>query len=214
VDPIGRVRRAHFVQGRSIKAIAREFRLARNTVRDIVRGGAEGETERRYVRRAPPAAMFYYSRDRAGEHPRVHLAKWSGRLQADAYGGYMQLYDADRTPGPILEAACWAHARRPFFASADIEASARRKAEGKTPLPISPIAIALGRKPWLFAGSDRGGARAAAMYSLIVTAKMSDIDPQAWLADVLARIAGYPASRLDELLAWNWIAAKVGAQAA
>jgi hypothetical protein len=46
--------------------------------------------------------------------------------------------------------------------------------------------------------------RAAAMYSLIVTAKMNDIDPQAWLADVLARIAGHPASRLDELLPWNW----------
>lgn len=246
---------------------------------------------------SPPAAMFYYSRDRGGEHPRAHLANWSGLLQADAYGGYTKLYDACRSPGPILEAACWAHARRPFFALADIEASARRKAEGQTPLPISPIAlevvrridalfaiertingqtaderrrvrqeksaplvadletwmreeraklsrgndvakamdymlkrwpsfarflddgrvcltnnaaeralrgIALGRKSWLFAGSDRGGARAAAMYSLIVTAKMNDIDPQAWLADVLARIAGHPASRLDELLPWNW----------
>jgi transposase len=64
--------------------------------------------------------------------------------------------------------------------------------------------IALGRKSWLFAGSDRGGERAAVMYSLIVTAKMNDIDPQAWLADVLARIADHPASRLDELLPWNW----------
>ena len=64
--------------------------------------------------------------------------------------------------------------------------------------------IALGRKSWLFAGSDRGGERAAFMYSLIVTAKMNDIDPQAWLADVLARIAEHPASRLDELLPWNW----------
>ncbi|EME71044.1 transposase [Paramagnetospirillum caucaseum] len=64
--------------------------------------------------------------------------------------------------------------------------------------------IALGRKSWLFAGSDRGGQRAAAMYSLIVTAKMNDVDPQAWLADVLARIAGHPANRIDELLPWNW----------
>ena len=64
--------------------------------------------------------------------------------------------------------------------------------------------IALGRKSWLFAGSDRGGQRAAAMYSLIVTAKMNDIDPQAWLADVLARIAGHPAHRIDDLLPWNW----------
>ena len=64
--------------------------------------------------------------------------------------------------------------------------------------------IALGRKSWLFAGSDRGGERAAVMYSLIVTAKMNDIDPQAWLADVLARIADHPAQRLDELMPWNW----------
>ncbi len=263
--------------------------------------------DRPFGGRAPPAAMFYYSRDRGGEHPRSHLAKWSGQLQADAYGGYTQLYETDRTPGPILEAACWAHARRPFFALADIEASARRKVEGKTPLVISPLAletirridalfeiertingtsaeercrvrqdrsaplvaeletwmrkeraklsrrndvakamdymlkrwpsfarflddgricltnnaaeralrgIALGRKSWLFAGSDRGGQRAAAMYSLIVTAKMNNIDPQTWLADVLARIASHPASRLDELLPWNWIAAKADALAA
>ena len=64
--------------------------------------------------------------------------------------------------------------------------------------------IARGRKSWLFCGSDRGGERAAAMYSLIVTAKMNDVDPQAWLADVLSWIAMYPAHRLDELLPWNW----------
>ena len=246
---------------------------------------------------APPAAMFYYSRDRGGVHVEAHLARWSGVLQADAYSGYNKLYAAGRCPGLILEAGCWSHARRPFFVLADIEASARRQAEGKTPAPISPLAleavrridrlfeieraingksaderravrqelsrslvedleawmrqerpklprgsdvakamdymlkrwpaftrflddgrvclsnnaaeralrgIALGRKSWLFAGSDRGGMRAAAMYSLIVTAKMNDIDPQAWLADVLARIASHPASRLDELLPWNW----------
>ena len=253
--------------------------------------------DRPFGGRAPPAAMFYYSRDRRGEHPQAHLANWSGTFQADAFTGYDKLYLPDRTPGPILEAGCWAHARRPFFALADIEAAARRKAQGKTPAPISPIAleavrridqlfeiergingrsaqerravrqelskplvedleawmrqerpklprgndvakamdymlkrwpaftrflddgricmsnnaaerglrgIALGRKSWLFAGSDRGGRRAAAMYSLIVTAKMNDIDPQAWLADVLARIASHPAHRLDELLPWNW----------
>ena len=55
---------------------------------------------------APPAAMFYYSRDRAGEHPRAHLANYAGILQADAYNGYRQLYEPDRKPGPILEAAC------------------------------------------------------------------------------------------------------------
>jgi transposase len=246
---------------------------------------------------APPAAMFYYSRDRAGAHPRAHLANYAGLFQADAYGGYGKIYEPDRKPGPILEAACWAHARRPFFVMADLAENARRKAQGKTPAVVSPLAleavrridalfeiertingqsvdrrkavrqeesaplvadleawmrdqraklsrgsdvakaidymlkrwtaftrflddgrlclsnnaaeralrgIALGRKSWLFAGSDRGGQRAAAMYSLIVTAKMNDVDPQAWLADVLARIADHPANRIDELLPWRW----------
>jgi transposase len=245
----------------------------------------------------PPAAMFYYSRDRAGEHPQAHLANYTGIFQADAFAGYNKLYEPDRKPGPILEAACWVHARRPFFVMADVTANARRKSEGKTPAPISPLAleavrridalfeiersingksaqqrlavrqelsaplvadleswtreqraklsrgneiakamdymlkrwpaftrflddgriclsnnaaerairgIALGRKSWLFVGSDRGGQRAAAMYSVIVTAKMNDVDPQAWLADVLTRIAEHPVHRLDELLPWNW----------
>jgi transposase len=64
--------------------------------------------------------------------------------------------------------------------------------------------IALGRKAWLFAGSERGGERAAAIYSLIVTARLNDIDPRAWLADVLRRIADHPVARLDQLLPWNW----------
>jgi len=245
----------------------------------------------------PPAAMFYYSRDRAGEHAQAHLADYTGIFQADAFGGYNKLYEADRKPGQIVEAACWVHARRPFFQMADLAATARRRAQGKTLAVISPLAleavrridalfeiersingqsaerrravrqklsaplvadlegwlreqraklsrgndlakamdymlkrwpaftrflddgriclsnnaaeralrgIALGRKSWLFAGSDRGGQRAAVMYSLIVTAKLNDVDPQAWLADVLARIAEHPAHRIDELLPWNW----------
>ncbi|CAO3381879.1 IS66 family transposase [Azospirillum argentinense] len=64
--------------------------------------------------------------------------------------------------------------------------------------------IALGRKAWLFCGSDRGGQRAAIMYGLLTTAKLNDVHPQAWLADVLARIADMPQNRLPELLPWNW----------
>jgi transposase len=247
--------------------------------------------------KSPPAAMFYYSRDRKGEHPQTHLAKYAGLFQADAFDGYGRLYLPDRSPGRILEAACWVHARRPFFVMADLDENARRKAAGKKEVALSPIAIevvrridalfeierpingksaeerravrqelskplvdelrlymreqraklsrghdlakaidyivkrwdaftrflndgrvclsnnaaeralrgiALGRKSWMFCGSDRGGQRAAAMYSLIITAKMNDVDPQAWLADVLARIATHPAHRLDELLPWNW----------
>ena len=227
----------------------------------------------------------------------THLSGYAGILQADAYGGYNALYEPGRSPGPILDALCWAHARRPFFTLADIEAGARRRAQGKTPAVISPLALeavrridalfeierainghsaeerravrqkqsaplvaeleawmreqraklargndvakamdymlkrwpaftrflddgrvclsnnaaeralrglALGRKSWLFCGSDRGGERAAVMYGLIVSAKMNDIDPQAWLADVLTRIADLPQNRLHELLPWNW----------
>ena len=253
--------------------------------------------DRPFGGQGPAAAMFYYSRDRRGEHPQAHLADYAGILQADAFSGYNKLYEMDRKPGSIVAAGCWAHARRPFFVLADIAANARRKAQGKTTAVISPLAleairridalfdiersingesaerrravrqelsapliadlevwlreqraklsrgndlakamdyllkrwpaftrfledgriclsnnvaeramrgVALGRRSWLFAGSDRGGQRAAAIYSLIVTAKLNDVDPQAWLADVLARIAGHPAHRIDELLPWNW----------
>jgi transposase len=253
--------------------------------------------DRPFGGQGPPAAKFYYSRDRGGEHPARHLAGYTGILQADAYGGYNKLYEAHRQPGPITEAGCWVHARRPFFVLADVAANARRKAQGKPASVLSPLAveavrridalfdiertingesaerrrqvrqassavliadlerwlreersklsrgndlakamdyllkrwpaftrflddgriclsnnaaeravrgIALGRKSWLFAGSDSGGQRAATMYSLIVTAKMNGVDPQAWLADVLARIAEHPARAIDDLLPWNW----------
>ena len=73
--------------------------------------------------------------------------------------------------------------------------------------------MALGRKSWLFCGSDRGGQRAAFMQSLIVTAKMNDVDPQAWLADVLAYITDHPANRINELMPWNWKSARTNATA-
>ena len=264
---------------------------------DIARLWVYVRDDRPFGGPAPPAALFYYSRDRGGQHPQAHLATYAGILQADAYGGYGKLYADDRDPGLILEAGCWAHARRKFFVLADIETAARRKSQGKQPAAISPLCleavrridelfsierditgcgadqrrarrqelsapkvadlrawmheqrgklsgsndvakamdymlkrwvvfarflddgqicltnnaaeralrgIALGRKSWLFAGSDRGGQRAAVMYSLIVTAKMNDVDPQAWLAHVLASIAQHPVSRLDELLPWKW----------
>ncbi len=232
---------------------------------------------------APPAAMFYYSPDRRGEHPRRHLAGYAGILQADAYAGFNELYHPGRQPGPVTEAGCWAHGRRKLFdlaqlARAPLAAEAVRRIDAIfdversiNGLPaeqrlavrrqhVAPLVteletwmrasrgrmsrhaevakamdymlkrwdtfsrflgdgricltnnaaeralrgVALGRKAWLFAGSDRGGERAAAMYSLIATAKLNDVDPRAWLADVLRRIADHPARRLDELLPWNW----------
>jgi transposase len=242
---------------------------------------------------APPAAMFRYSRDRTAEHPNRHLAGYAGILQADAYAGYNALYEADRRPGPISEAACWAHGRRKLFELAEVAraplaveavrridaifgaerainglpAEERLAARRRHIAPLvaeleawmrenrgklsrhNPVAkamdymltrwdtftrflgdgricltnnaaeralrgIALGRKSWLFAGSDRGGERAAAMYSLIVTAKLNGVDPRAWLADVLARIADHSASRLHELLPWNWRKAREAVAAA
>jgi transposase len=75
-------------------------------------------------------------------------------------------------------------------------------------------AVALGRRNCTFAGSDEGGRRAAAIYTLIATAKLNDIDPQAWLADVLARLPDQPAKRIDELLPRNWRPQNVAAEAA
>jgi transposase len=239
--------------------------------------------DRPFAGPAPPAALFFYSRDRGGEHPNQHLAGYAGILQADAYAGFNDLYTLGRKPGPITEAACWAHSRRKFFVLAEVAKAplaleaVRRidpifdfertinglpaeqrlavRKEHVTPLVSALEAwmrvargklsrhndvakamdymlkrwatfsrfltdgricltnnaaeralrgVALGRKSWLFAGSDRGGERAAAMYSLIVTAKLNDVDPRAWLADVLNRISDHPASRLHELLPWNW----------
>ena len=253
--------------------------------------------DRPFAGGAPPAALFFFSRDREKTHPNRHLGGWQGILQADAYGGYNDLYRTDRAPGPVTSALCWSHARRKFFELADIAGNVRK---GKPAHEISPVALeavkridalfaierglsgltaearlqarmrlsrplvddlhgwllaeragmskhnpvakainymfekegrwaaftrflddgricltnnaaerslrgaALGRKSWLFAGSERGGDRAAFMYSLIVTAKLNDIDPQAWLADVLARMPNMPVSRLPELLPWNW----------
>ena len=65
--------------------------------------------------------------------------------------------------------------------------------------------VALDRKSWLFAGSERGAERAAIMYTLIQTAKLNEIDPQAWLADTLSKIADTPQTRLGKLLPWNWM---------
>jgi len=254
--------------------------------------------DRPFGGRAPPAALYYASRDRRGEHPSRHLRGFAGILQADAYSGYNELYDASRSDGAITAALCWGHARRQFFELADIAANARR---GKNAAAISPIALeavkridvlfdierdinglsaeqrfrvrheqstpvlaaleawlreersrlsrsasvarpidymlkrwqrfvrfiddgricltnnaaeralrgfALGRKSWLFAGSERGADRAAVMATLIMTAKLNDVDPQAWLADVLGRINDHKITDLAALLPWHWAAEK------
>jgi hypothetical protein len=185
--------------------------------------------------------------------------------------GYNQLYEAQRKPAPILEAACWSHGRRKFVdlvkqGEAPIVSEAVRRIDmlfeiersinGQTPaahcrpwnldapaasvtlhqeryrqsdkLPLQPLGSvhpllrrrprlsyeqrrrasvaggAVGRRNWTFAGSDAGGHRAAAVYTLIETCKMNDVDPQAWLADVLATLPDHPANKVADLLSWNW----------
>jgi transposase len=230
-----------------------------------------------------PAALFRYSPDRKGEHPREHLKAFTGFLQADAYAGFERLYDPDRKPGPITPVACWAHARRKLHDVFQADPSSvaaqglrmirdlyeiergivqdphddRRKARklskltaldffawaddvlgqvsARTPLAealryavrlkLALLAytgdgrleidnnlaenalrgIAVGRKNWMFAGADCGGERAAAMYSLLETAKLNGVNPQHWLTDVLDRVGrGHPINRLDELMPWDW----------
>jgi transposase len=228
----------------------------------------------------PPAVWFRYSPDRKGERPRAHLEPFRGVLQADAYGGFNGLYD--RVKEPLLEAACWAHARRKFFDVHKDEASPQalealqrigalyaveeeirgklpeerrlvRQARSKPLLTAlhewlhatlrretskkSPLAgairytlslwtaltrfcedgrievdnnaaerelrvVALGRKNYLFAGSDAGGERAAAFYSLIGTAKLCGLDPEAYLRYVFEHIADHPINKVHELLPW------------
>jgi transposase len=241
----------------------------------------------------PPAAIFFYSRDRGGEHPEHHLAFYAGLMQADAYAGFNRLYAAGRKPGPIVEAACWSHARRKLYELAELKkapiaieavkrfdalfaiereinglaAERRRTIRDKRSRPIvdelaawlkeqrarlsakSETAkaidyslkrwpaltgflddgriclsnnaaeralrgIAVGRNNWTFAGSDRGGERAAAIYTLIETAKLNGIDPRAWLADILARLPDHPAKRITDLLPWNWVRHRASVQAA
>ncbi|MCP3415698.1 IS66 family transposase [Bradyrhizobium brasilense] len=250
--------------------------------------------DRPFAGPAPPAAVYYASGDRRGEHPQKHLAAFAGILQADCYNGFEPLFDPQKKTLPITPAYCFAHARRGFFELADIEKNAR---EGKKGKPVSPIAleavrrldalfkieraingcdaddrravrqeqskpllddmhawllreretlsrssevlkpinymlrrwegfarflddgricltnncaeralrgIALGRRNWTFAGSQRGANRAAIMLTMISTCRLNDVDPKAWLADVLTRIADLPTSRLHELLPWEW----------
>jgi transposase len=94
--------------------------------------------DRPFGSRAPPAAVYYASRDRRGEHPQRHLQNFTGILQADAYNGLNALFDTERQPTPITPAFCWAHARRLFFELADIAKNARR---GRNATAISPIAL-------------------------------------------------------------------------
>ena len=94
--------------------------------------------DRPFGGQAPPAALYYASRDRRHEHPVQHLQAFTGILQADAYSGYNELYDPSRSQGAITAALCWAHARRQFFELADIAANARR---GKNAAAISPVAL-------------------------------------------------------------------------
>src|SRR6202049_4994395 len=146
LDPLLRLVEAHVMAAARLHADDTTVPVLASGKTDTGRCWIYVRDDRPFGGTGPPAAMFYYSRDRKGEHPKMHLAGYAGILQADAYDGYNQLYLAGRNPGPIREAACWSHARRPFFTMADLEENARRKAAGKKDIPLSPIAIEVVRR--------------------------------------------------------------------
>src|SRR6266536_67712 len=146
LDPLLRLVESHVMAAERLHADDTTVPVLASGKTDTGRCWIYVRDDRPFGGAGPPAAMFYYSRDRKGEHPKAHLARYAGILQADAYDGYNQLYLAGRNPGPIREAACWSHARRPFFAMADIEENARRKAAGKKEIALSPIAIEIVRR--------------------------------------------------------------------
>ena len=145
--------------------------------------------DRPFVGRAPPAALYYASRDRRHEHPVRHLRDFAGILQADAYGGYNELYQPSRLPGPITSALCWAHARRQFFELADIAANARR---GKNAAAISPIALEAVRRIDVLFDIERGINGLSAEERLRVRHKQSAphlMALEAWLRDERVRLS-------------------------
>src|SRR6202171_1408521 len=158
----------------------------------------------------PPAAMFYYSRDRAGEHPQRHLADYAGIFQADAFGGYNKLYEAGRKPAPIVEAACWVHARRPFFIMDDIAANARRNAQGKTSGVISPLALeAVRRIDTLFAIersiNGHSAERRRAVRQELSTPLVADLER--WLREQRAKLSrGNDLAKAMDYLLKRWTA--------
>src|SRR5436189_2679139 len=146
LEPLSRLLEAHVMASERLPGDDTTVPVLALGKCDVARCWVYVKDDRPFGGSDPPAAMFYYSRDRRGEHPQAHLANYSGILQADAFGGYTKLYEPQRSPGPIREAACWVHARRPFFAMADLEENARRKAAGKKEIALSPIAIEIVRR--------------------------------------------------------------------
>src|SRR5471032_39919 len=146
LDPLRRLIEAHVMAAERLHADDTTVPVLAEGKTDTGRRWIYLRDDRPFGGTGPPGAMFYYSRDRRGEHPQRHLAGYCGILQADAYDGYNKLYQPGRKPGPILEAACCVHARRPFFAMADLEENARRKAAGKKEIVISPIAMEVVRR--------------------------------------------------------------------
>src|SRR5471032_3688240 len=146
LDPLRRLIEAHVMAAERLHADDTTVPVLAEGKTDTGRRWIYLRDDRPFGGTGPPAAIFYYSRDRRGEHPQGHLAGYAGILQADAYDGYNKLYQPGRKPGLILEAACWVHARRPFFAMADIEENARRRASGKKEIALSPIAIEIVRR--------------------------------------------------------------------
>src|SRR5439155_754531 len=140
--------------------------------------------------------VFDYTPDWSAEGPATFLINRQGWLQADAYKGYDRLFS---DPGSrVVEVGCFAHARRYFVDALEIDNNACERALRQ---------VAVGRKNYLFAGSDEGARRAAIIYTVFGTCRLHDVDPWAYTRDVLEKLArGWKQSRIDELLPPAWAA--------
>ncbi len=141
----------------------------------------------------PPAAFYRYTPTREGAHPQAHLKDFRGTLQADGYSGFDGLIR--RGPGAPPPPKALPPPPPPPPLEIDNNAAER-----------PPV---LSRKNFLFAGADSGGERAAVLYTLLETAKLNGLDPEAYLRFVLERIAEQPSNRLAELLPWNFAPRRV-----
>jgi hypothetical protein len=153
----------------------------------------------------PPAALFYYSRDRSGEHPEKHLSGFVGILQADAYAGYNRLTKPDRSPEPVTEALCWAHARRKFFVLADIAAKANK---GKHGTIISPLAFeAVNRIDALFDIEREINGDSAEQRLAVRTARSAPVlaDLEAWMRAERQRLSRHaPVAKAMDYMLKRW----------
>ena len=210
LDPIFKRLEAHVLAAERLHGDDTTVPVLAKGKTDTARSWVYVRDDRPFGGPAPPAAVFYYSRDRRGEHPQSHLVSYAGILQADAYGGYGKLYDPGRSPGPVIEAACWSHARRNFFVLADLAQSTQRKAQGKTLAVISPLALEAVRRIDALFNIERAISGQRADQRQAVRQELSAplvADLEAWMREQRAKLSrGNDVAKAMDYLLKRWAA--------